>query len=484
MNYKLIIFITCLYNQASSQFNFLFDQGIEKTFFKVEQQQIIKVEFYLSDTMSTSNTVLTQHVKDLMVPFDLDADKIKKLRTDNNLVATQIGTFVVWVGKLRQFYNEYIAIVDIFSEAPIIEYQKNISITVDDKFAKLQFMNIDSYVKQIIAIFTEAKTIELLTADEAKLKEVTSLFEFLISDTEIFIDSFYKWSSSLKLAAQQFLSQQFRIALITNMDHIDQLRISFLTNGKELENPCFYLTVFVQQQPIKYTEYIPIAYNQYSLPTGFYFNNQNKLIEKFFTASEIKLGKTNAIYKCLHMLNYNTTKNVIDHCDFFPNLKTFEPTQNGIIFFNGSKQFTETIKTKFNKNVQNNFPFYLQFNSTLEFEDDKLGEVVFTRQSEFKIEYSNLNQIDSNYLLQKTHRNLNNVKEKQLLQNMINYFQNDYFEIFINVSFLSIFFTIFVLFKKICKIDFKKFKPKKYSKSKPTIQKVITKRIQANKYNF
>ena len=91
-------------------------------------------------------------------------------------------------------------------------------------------------------------------------------------------------------------TQQFRIALITNMDHIDQLRISFLTNGKELENPCFYLTVFVQQHPIKYTEYIPIVYNQYSLPTGFYFNNQNKLIEKFFTASEIKLGKTNAIY--------------------------------------------------------------------------------------------------------------------------------------------------------------------------------------------
>lgn len=489
MQYLILWLHFSLY-AAKSDLYFLYPNTIFKEHYKLQKEDVIKLTFTYSKQMKGANKKLIQHTSDLMQPFDLSTEKITTLMKTNK-IAVQLASFVTWVGKNKQFYEEFDAMAKLFSPIPDITYTKEISISIDTLFVDQQLKNLKDHVEQIKIIFTEKGTLDSLMEDDDSLTKAVSLLEFLNNDVELYITAFYDWFNSLRLAQQQFISKQVRLALLNKDTVTNQLNINFLTNGIKDESPIFFLKVYTKKNPYTYQEYIPIAYNQLSLAQGFHYNINESKFDKFYSQTEIEMGKVPQTIECLKHLNDENIQLIIEKCHFQPNLKHFQHTNEGIIFFSEGNSLIREIKTKFDRHVGNNFPFYISFNDTISFKDDEYGDVTITKKSPFDLTFSSLTQSELDLFneLTKIDKPVITNIEPTVLTYIEQYFTEDYMEILINVSFVTIFFTIFLFLKRFGHI-FKcnpcnKFTMSNRQQPNSPIQKAITKRLNANpNYNF
>lgn len=467
---------------SSTQLTFLYSSPINKIHYKYQQEDVIKLTFLQSQLMIDSKDKLVNHTVDLMKPYSLTADTIKTLIKENNQIAIQMSSFITWVGKFKSIYEEFEAMANFLNDIPDIKYTRNVTITVDSLYLEQQFLNIDNYAKKIVQLFKDKADLNSLILDKDSLKTAVELFEFLITDTESYIDSYYTFANSFRLSLQQFLTKQVRLALLDKESIIDQININFLSNGIEDSSPVFFLKVLVKKNPFTYCDYIPIPYNQFSLSNGFHYNYNTSTIDKFFTTEEIQMGQISQIKDCLKHLNNNDIINIIKYCHFQKNHLNFHQTNTGVLFFNGTNSLVLEIEKKFKKDIKNKFPFYIQFNNSIEFNDNKYGKIHLIKDSQFKIQYSSLTSQQVQILYNTTHFNNTIINTNDsVISDTLNYFSYYYYEIIVNFTIISLFLSIIVVINKYKS----KLNCRKTTNSRTPIQKVINKRLKANpKYNY
>ena len=484
-----LLWLPIVNSKAEKEFTFLFPTDIHKEHYKLQQEEIVYFEFDYSSEIQNAKDILVKHTSALMTPFALSAETLKNLIKAGDKIALQFSNYVTWVGKVKQFYEEFDEMSNLFLPIPDIKYTRKVTLSIDKAFVTQQMSNIDDYAEQILKTFTDKKTLDNLNSDEKVLSDTITLFEFLNNDTELFINSFYEFFNSLRLALQQFLSKQVRLALLDKNNKIDQVNINFLTNGIKDKSPIFFLKINTKKNPYTYIDYIPVAYHDYSLPQGFHYNINDSKIDKFYSTLEIELGKIPQISECLNYLNNNDIVSTIETCPFIPNLRPFHQTNNGIVFFNESQSLITEIRTKFDQHVENSFPFYIQFDNTISYKDDKYGPISITKKSNLELIFSSLSPEHLTKFYNITHVEDSPITKSDdltVFKSIEQYLTTEYYEIFINVSFAGIIVSILLFMKKLmakCKCN-KYYTTPKTPKKSP-IQKVITQRLNANqKYQF
>ena len=108
--------------KAEKEFTFLFPTDIHKEHYKLQQEEIVYFEFDYSSEIQNAKDILVKHTSALMTPFALSAETLKNLIKAGDKIALQFSNYVTWVGKVKQFYEEFDEMSNLFSPIPDIKY--------------------------------------------------------------------------------------------------------------------------------------------------------------------------------------------------------------------------------------------------------------------------------------------------------------------------------------------------------------------------